>query len=165
MDVDWYMESPREKAVYVLDREKAGLAGIREADAAAALRLALGGDAVGEVQLPGIRERIALVVTLSQEKRHDLAAVSALTVAGAGGRLVPLSEIGRFERRAEETSITHKNLKPVVYVTADVGGAKEAPVYAIAALEKGLAGISAPGGYRIATQTATAHRGGQACSP
>src|SRR4029079_5525403 len=32
----------------------------------------------------------------------------------------------------------------------------EAPVYAIAALEKGLAGIRVPGGYRIATRTASA---------
>ncbi len=35
------VESPREKAVYRLDREKAGLSGIREADVAATLRLAL----------------------------------------------------------------------------------------------------------------------------
>ncbi|HEX5855027.1 MAG TPA: efflux RND transporter permease subunit, partial [Thermoanaerobaculia bacterium] len=156
VDVDWYVESPREKAVYDLDREKAGLAGIREADAAAALRLALGSDVAGEVQLPGIRERIPLVVTLAPERRNDFAALSALAVAGSDGRLVPLSEIGRFERKAEEPSIMHKNLKPVVYVTADVAGAKEAPVYAIAALEKAVAGIRVPGGYRIATRTATA---------
>jgi multidrug efflux pump subunit AcrB len=95
-------------------------------------------------------------VTLAPERRNDFAVLSALTVAGSDGRLVPLSELGRFERKAEEPSILHKNLKPVVYVTADVGGAKEAPVYAIAALEKGLAGIRVPGGYRIATRTATA---------
>ena len=156
VDVDWYVETPREKVVYRLDREKAGLAGIREADAAAALRLALGDDAAGEVTLPDARERIPLAVTLPQERRNDLAALSALTVSGAGGRLVPLSEIGRFEPQPEETSIYHKNLKPVVYVTADVAGAKEAPVYAILAFEKGLSGIRVPGGYRIATQTATA---------
>ena len=156
VDVDWYVESPREKVVYRLDREKAGLAGIREADAAAALRLALGGDSAGEIHLPDVRERIPIVVTLPQGLRNDLGALSVLTVPNAGGRLVPLSEIGRFERRPEETSIYHKNLKPVVYVTADVAGAKEAPVYAIAALEKGLAGIRVPGGYRIATQTANA---------
>ncbi len=156
VDVDWYVESPREKVVYRLDREKAGLAGIREADAAAALRLAVGSDVAGEIQLPDIRERIPLVVTLAQERKNDLAALSALTVSGAGERLVPLSEIGHFERQPQETSIYHKNLKPVVYVTADVAGAKEAPVYAIAALEKGLSGIRVPGGYRIATRTATA---------
>jgi len=156
VDVDWYVESPRERAVFRLDREKAGLSGIREADVAAALRLALSGDAVDEVQLPGIRERIPLVVTLPAESRNDLAALGALTVPGRGGKLLPLSEIGRFERRPDETSIDHKNLKPVVYVTADVGGAKEAPVYAIAALEKGLSKIRVPGGYRITTQTASA---------
>ena len=65
-------------------------------------------------------------------------------------------EIGRFEREPEETSIYHKNLKPVVYVVADVGGKKEAPVYAIAALEKGIAKIPVAGGYRIETRTASA---------
>ena len=155
-DVDWYVESPREKAVFRLDREKAGLSGIREADVAATLRLALGGDAAGEIQLPDVRERIPLVVTLPSQRRNDLAALGSLAVSGAGGRRVPLSEIGRFEREPEETSIYHKNLKPVVYVTADVAGRKEAPVYAIGALEKGIAAIRVPGGYRIQTQTASA---------
>ena len=155
-DVDWYVESPREKAVFRLDREKAGLSGIREADVAATLRLALGGDAAGEIQLPDVRERIPLVVTLPARRRNDLAALGALEVSGVGARRVPLSEIGRFEREPEETSIYHKNLKPVVYVTADVAGRKEAPVYAIGALEKGIAAIRVPGGYRIATQTAAA---------
>ncbi|HVQ53686.1 MAG TPA: efflux RND transporter permease subunit, partial [Thermoanaerobaculia bacterium] len=155
-DVDWYVESPREKAVFRLDREKAGLSGIREADVAATLRLALGGDAAGEIQLPDVRERIPLVVTLPAHRRNDLDALGSLSVSGSGGRRVPLSEIGRFEREPEEASIYHKNLKPVVYVTADVAGRKEAPVYAIGALEKGIAGIRVPGGYRIATQTATA---------
>jgi multidrug efflux pump subunit AcrB len=156
VDVDWYVESPREKVVYELDRDKAGLAGIREADAAATLRLALGGGASGEIRLPDTREPIPLVVTLPAERRGDLSSLSALTVRGAEGRLLPLSEIGRFERRPEETSIYHKNLKPVVYVTADVAGAREAPVYAILALEKGIAKIRVPGGYRISTRTATA---------
>jgi multidrug efflux pump subunit AcrB len=156
VDVDWYVESPREKIVYRLDREKAGLAGIREADAVSVLRLALSDEAAGEVRLPKTREPIPLVVTLPQGRRNDVGALSALTISGSRGGLVPLSEIGRFERVPEETSIYHKNLKPVVYVTADVAGKKEAPVYAIAALEKGLAGIRVPGGYRIATRTATA---------
>ena len=156
VDVDWYVESPREKAVFRLDREKAGAAGIREADAAATLRLALGRDAAGEIQLPDVRERIPLVVTLPAGRRNDLATLAALRVPAADGRLVPLSEIGRFVEEPEETSIYHKNLKPVVYVTADVGGRKEAPVYAIGKLEKGIAGIATPGGYRIETRTATA---------
>ena len=156
VDVDWYVESPREKAVFVLDREKAGLSGIAESDAAATLRLALASEAVGEVHAPESRERIPLVVSLSDDRRHDLGSLASLPVAGAGGRLVPLSEVGRFRMEPAETSIYHKNLKPVVYVTADVAGRREAPVYAIAALEKGIAKIAVPGGYRIETRTAAA---------
>ena len=156
VDVDWYVESPRDRAVFRLDREKAGLAGIREADVAAALRLALGREPIGEAQLPEIRERIPLVVTLPADRRSDLGSLAGLELPAGDGRLVPLSEIGRFESVPEEASIYHKNLKPVVYVTADVGGRNEAPVYAIAALEKGLAAIRAPDGYRIATRTASA---------
>jgi multidrug efflux pump subunit AcrB len=156
VDVDWYVESPREKAVYRLDREKAGIAGIREADVAATLQLALSDDRIDDVQLPGIRERIPLTVTLADERRNDLASLSALSVAASGGRLVPLREIGHFELVPAETSMYHKNLKPVVYVTADVAGAKEAPVYAIAALEKGLSQIRTPDSYRIVTRTASA---------
>ena len=100
VDVDWYLESPREKVVYRLDREKAGLSGIREADVAATLRLALSSDAAGEIHLPGVRERIPLRVTLPEARRHDLSALGAFSVADSGGRLVPLSEIGRFEARA-----------------------------------------------------------------
>ena len=156
VDVDWYVESPREKAVFRLDRQKAGLSGIREADVAATLRLALSSDAAGEIHRPGIRERIPLVVTLPDTSRNDLAALASLSVAGSGGRLVPLSEIGRFELEPAETSIYHKNLKPVVYVTADVAGSREAPVYAIAALEKGIAKLAFPGGYAIETRTVSA---------
>jgi multidrug efflux pump subunit AcrB len=156
VDVDWYVETAHQKAVFRLDREKAGLAGIREADIAATLRLALGNDRLDEVQLPGIRERIPIIVTLPDERRSDLDVLSALTVAGVGGKGLPLREIGRFESEPAETSIYHKNGKPVVYVTADLAGAKEAPVYAIAALEKGLSLIRTPDSYRIATYTASA---------
>ena len=156
VDVAWYVESPRERAAYRLDADKAGLSGIREEDAAAALRLALGSELVGEVQRPDSRERIPLRVTFPAERRNGLETLGAVAVAGRSGRLVPLSEIGRFERRPDETSIDHKNLKPVVYVTADVGGAKEAPVYAIANLTRSLSTIRVPGGYRLAAQTATA---------
>jgi multidrug efflux pump subunit AcrB len=156
VDVDWYVETARPKAVFRLDREKAGLAGIREADVAATLRLALGNDRLDEVQLAGIRERIPIVVTLPDGERSDFEMLSSLTVAGSGGKGVPLREIGRFEFEPAETSIYHKNGKPVVYVTADLAGAKEAPVYAIAALERGLSQIPTPDSYRIATYTAFA---------
>ena len=48
-----------------------------------------------------------------------------------------------------EQSIYHKNLKTVVYVTGDVAGREESPVYAILKLSKELDSIRAPSGYAI----------------
>jgi multidrug efflux pump subunit AcrB len=156
VDVDWYQESPREKLVFRLDREKAGLSGVAESDVAGTLALALSRAPVDEIRSGLARERIPVVAVLPDRRRNDPAVLSALSVAGSGGRLVPLSELGRFEREPAETSIYHKNVQPVVYVVADVAGSREAPVYAIGALEKEIARIRVPGGYRIQTRTATA---------
>jgi multidrug efflux pump subunit AcrB len=55
----------------------------------------------------------------------------SLRVQGQDGALVPLRELVRMETVVEDKSIYHKNLMPVTYVTADVAGSIEAPVYAI----------------------------------
>ena len=44
-----------------------------------------------------------------------------------------------------EQSIYHKNLMPVVYVTGDVAGAEESPVYAILKLNQAIEQIKVAG--------------------
>jgi multidrug efflux pump subunit AcrB len=70
-------------------------------------------------------------------------------VASAGGALVPLSELTEVQQDTIEKTIYHKNLKRVVYVTGDVAGKEESPVYAILSLAKPLDKIHGPGGYTI----------------
>ncbi len=43
---------------------------------------------------------------------------------------------------------------PVVYVTGDVAGAKESPVYAILEMKKNIDAITLPEGYKIVQHTA-----------
>jgi multidrug efflux pump subunit AcrB len=54
-----------------------------------------------------------------------------------------------------DRSIYHKNLMPVVYVTGDVAGVKESPVYAILEMSKKIDAIALPEGYKIAQHTAS----------
>jgi len=70
--------------------------------------------------------------------------LTELKVMGAGGRLVPLHELVRPEDSPETHSVYRKNLKRVVYVTADIAGAEESPVYAIFKLNQAIAGLSLP---------------------
>jgi nucleotide-binding universal stress UspA family protein len=48
-----------------------------------------------------------------------------------------------------DRSIYHKNLMPVVYVTADVAGAVESPVYAILGLNEKIDALKLPEGYAL----------------
>jgi multidrug efflux pump subunit AcrB len=79
-------------------------------------------------------------------------------VRGRTGNSVALSELVRVEERTVEPSIYHKNMMPVTYVTADVAGSIESPVYAILKLGPGIEKIPLPegeaGGYAIEQFTA-----------
>jgi multidrug efflux pump subunit AcrB len=55
----------------------------------------------------------------------------------------------RVREETAEKSIYHKNLMPVVYVTADVAGKVESPVYAILSINRELDNLTLPGGYRL----------------
>jgi len=60
---------------------------------------------------------VPLNVRLDRASRSDLERIEDLKVAGRNGKLVALRELVRAEPAMVETSIYHKNLMPVTYVT------------------------------------------------
>jgi len=62
---------------------------------------------------------------------------------------VSLGELVRVEEQTADQSIYHKNLMPVVYVTGDVAGKVESPVYAILKLNEALDRLQLPEGYGL----------------
>ena len=154
VDVDWYVEDDQPKLQLVVDQEKAALSGISTAELSSTLRLAASGERVGLLHAAREREDVPIVVGLPRAARSDVARLTALRVAGRGGALVSVGELVRTRRTVEDKSIYHKNLMPVVYVTGDVAGAIESPVYAILQLDRALDRLPVPGGYRIERHTA-----------
>ncbi|GAB4235251.1 MAG: efflux RND transporter permease subunit [Acidobacteriota bacterium] len=155
VDVDSYVEADQEKWVFHIDHEKAALNGIDAEQIAATLRLAVGGAPVGLLHDPAEKEDVPIVLRLPKALRSDVASLLQLRVQGRAGNLVPLGELVRVEQGLRDKSIYHKNLKPVVYVTADVAGEEESPVYAILKLNEKIAALEIPEGYEIEQYTAT----------
>jgi multidrug efflux pump subunit AcrB len=60
-----------------------------------------------------------------------------------------LREITKSEATTLQPSIYHKNMKRVVYVTGDVAGAAESPVYAIFKMNEALDRLGLPAGYAL----------------
>jgi multidrug efflux pump subunit AcrB len=149
VDVDWYVEAPQPQDLLEVDAEKAALAGLAPAQVVAALDTAIKGRRVGLLHDPDWREDIPILLRFGREHR-TLSGLESLVLAGPGGA-VPLRSLLRVSRNTGETSIYHKNLQPVVYVTGDVAGEVESPLYAILAMQPRVSALPAPGGGRVAT--------------
>ncbi|MBI3885173.1 MAG: efflux RND transporter permease subunit, partial [Opitutae bacterium] len=144
VDVDWYVEAEQAKTVLRIDREKAALHGITEAAIARTIQLGAQGLPVTTLHLPAEREDVNIVLELPRALRSRPEQLLTLPVRSdfnPAAPLVPLSELVTVEQTTGERNIYHKNLHNVTYVTADVAGVIESPVYAIFALNRGLAAL------------------------
>ena len=144
VDTDWYVESPQAKTALVVDDTRARAAGLHAADVAAAVRLASDGARLGRLHDERAREDVPIVLRLPRARRGSLEPIRALRLGSPG---VAVGELTREETRVEETSIYHKNLRPVTYVTGDLAGEAESPVYAILRMNESISRIALPDGY------------------
>ncbi|MDZ7638370.1 MAG: efflux RND transporter permease subunit [Bryobacterales bacterium] len=154
VDVDWYVEDDQPRVRIVPDAQKAALHGIAEADIAQTLAMASAGHATGLLHGEEEREDVPIQVRLDRGTRSDMDRLLALRIPGRMGASVPLRELVHIERDLEDKSIYHKNLMPVTYVTADVAGAVESPVYAILGIGDRVETLTAPDGGEVAQFTA-----------
>jgi multidrug efflux pump subunit AcrB len=148
VDVDWYREDDQTKLTFAVDQEKAALSGVAVDDVARTLRIALDGDTAGLLHLPKEKEPVTINVRLPAGQRSSASVLSSITVPGPGGN-VPLSQLVKVGSSNEAKTLYRKNLKNVVYVTADVAGEIEAPVYAILKMQKEIDAIPTPDGKKI----------------
>jgi len=149
VDVDWYVEDAQSRATFSVDREKAGRLGITTTEVVETLNTAIGGKLTGLLHIPTEKEDVPLLVRLPREYRTSVQDILAIKVRGSQGQLVPLGEVVRVEQGTIDRSIYRKNLKRVVYVTADVSGAEESPVYAIMKLNREIDRLNLKEGYRL----------------
>jgi multidrug efflux pump subunit AcrB len=155
VDVDWYVEDDQPKYSIQLDLEKAALNGITNEDVSRVLRLTSVGDSVGLLHASEEKEDVPIVVRLARASRSDLERLKNLKLRGSNGSLVALEEIAHIESGIDDKSIYHKNLMPVTYVTADLAGVIEGPVYAMLKIAPEIERIQIPERYRIEQYTAS----------
>lgn len=148
-DVDWYMDDPQPTRQFRVDKEKATLLGVDPASVSRTVSMMLGGAPVGLAHDESAHEDVPIKLRLPRATRSGVEDLEQVHVQSRTGKLVPLKELVRVEDVSAERSIYHKNLMPVVYVTGDVVGRQESPVYAILAMNKKLSKLRMPDGGRL----------------
>jgi multidrug efflux pump subunit AcrB len=144
VDVDWYVTDPHPELRVELVTDKATALGVSPQRVRQVLEAALRGTTVGLVRDPQSREDVPLVVRLPQSRRTSESQLAALGVHGTHG-VVSLGEIARIRQDMAPAVIYHKNLFPVVYVTADMAGGEESPIYAMLRAGHALDDLAAQG--------------------
>ena len=148
-DVDWYMDDDQTTYRFEVDKEKAALSGVSVQVATQALSAALSGSQVGLLHDEGSREDVPIVARLPRSQRSGLEQLSQINVRTGSGALVSLEELVTSKEIATDKSIYHKNLLPVIYVTGDVVGRQESPVYAILKMNQAIEQMKLPEGVKL----------------
>ena len=144
VDVDWYAAAAQPKTSLVVDGTRASAAGVSAAQVSTAVHMATEGRTVGLLHDSQAREDVPIVVRLPRTAQGSMAAVRELRL---GPNLVAIGEMTREETRTETDSLYHKNLLPVTYVTGDLAGTAESPVYAILRMNQVISDLVLPEGY------------------
>jgi multidrug efflux pump subunit AcrB len=150
VDTDWYVEDPQPRLVMQVDEVKAAEHGIAVSDVAHTLTLALSGNSAGLIHDRSAREPIPAIVEFGRPDRSSEQSLESIHLPGSDGAMVSLRELVTVQHETIEPSIYHKNLRRVVYVTGDVAGGEESPVYAILKMNKDLDHLTLPSGYTLA---------------
>jgi multidrug efflux pump subunit AcrB len=146
------VEAPQAKHLFRVDHGRAAEAGASVEQITRTLYLAVSGAPTGLAVMPRAREGIAIVPRLPLDKRSSVNALLAMPVATASGPQ-PLARFVSVTSGTRESSRIRKDLRPAIYVTGDVAGSIESPVYAILAMNTRLDAIRI-GGASIARYNA-----------
>jgi multidrug efflux pump subunit AcrB len=156
VEVDSTVEDDQQRWRFITDKQKAALSGIATEDINSTLAMANAGHRVGFLQLPTETHPLPIELRLAPGDRVFENDFLRLQVKGRAGivqtssaqgldsapqPLVPLGELGQFEKGLVEKAIHHKDLRPVVYVTSELSGRTPAEVIADVHADRGPVGV------------------------
>ncbi len=129
VDVDDSVEYPSQKLTIAIDRQQAARLGVSQQVIGEALTTVLNGSDVTYLHGRNLKYAVPIRIEYDDADKADLEQVLALQVRSISGALVPLTELVDIIPGKREKNIYHKDLLPVVYVTADLAGDVDSPLY------------------------------------
>ena len=149
VDIDWMVEDAQTEYRLEVDKEKAMLNGVASQQIVGNLTYLLKEYPVSHLYDENSNDQVGIVLSLDDSEKSDLQDITSLKVKGSHGNMIPVSDLVKVVRDTLNKTIYRKDQKRVVYVTADMAGALESPVYAILGMNEKLQKIKLPKGYKV----------------
>ncbi|WP_407278840.1 efflux RND transporter permease subunit [Aromatoleum evansii] len=148
--VDDTVDEAAPKLVLRVDQAKAARMGVAQADIVEVVRLGLAGEDVTPIHGGDNKYEIPVRIQLPSERQSSVDALLALKVRARDGTLVSVSELVTVQDTAREQVIHRKDLLPVVYVTGDMGGRLDSPLYGMFDIRSQINGMALAGAPGLA---------------
>jgi len=149
VDIDWRVEADQTEVEFVVDTERANLEGVSAQQVAETMHLSLGNASIGMAYRENEREQVSITYYTPNVDKSSIEDLFKLKVRSQQGHMVNIGELVNLVNQPIEKSIYRKNKRRVVYVTAEMAGELESPVYAILGMEEYLKNMHLPEGYSI----------------
>lgn len=148
VDIDDSIEAPSSRLQFLVDRQKAALLGISQAQIVQTLAAGLEGTDVTYARIGRGTDPVPVHLELPAADTAGPGEPLALQVRSQSGERVALSELVHVEHLSWDGAIYHKDLLPVVYVTGDAAGKLDSPLYGMFDMVGGIR-RAPPGGSAI----------------
>ena len=149
VDIDWMVEDHQTEFRLEVDKEKAMLNGIAPQQVVGNLTYLLKEYPVSNLYDENSNDNVSIVLSLDDKDKTSLQDIQNLKIKGNQGNMIPISDLVKVRKDTLQKTIYRKDQKRVVYVTADMAGTLESPVYAILGMNEKLSKMKIPKGYKI----------------
>ncbi len=121
-DTDLSSITDIERIEIEIDREKAALHGVTTRAVTESLKGAVAGLIPAQIHVEGERQPLNVRIILPRAKRSGTVQLLQIPVKSSSGKMVPVAELVTVKSCPVDQPIYHKNLKRVVFVTAEMAG-------------------------------------------
>lgn len=149
VDIDWMVEGAQTEYKFEVDKEKAMLNGIVPQQIVGNLTYLLTEYPISYLYDENSYDQVNIVLGLNDADKTSIQDIQNIKIKGANGNIVPVSDLVKVKIDSLQHTIYRKDQKRVVYVTADMAGGLESPVYAILGMKEKIQNIEIPKGYKI----------------
>ena len=139
VDIDTSVTAPTQRWSVNVDRHRAAQLGVNQAQVVRALNMALGEQQVDYLHDPMAKHAVAIRLILSEADQAQRSVLSSIPLQSDQGDTVLLGEVADIEVDDWPGVIYHKDLLPVTYVTADMAGQVDSPLYGMFAMASRVA--------------------------
>jgi multidrug efflux pump subunit AcrB len=131
VDVDTWLDAPQQQWNLVIQRNRAIMLGLSEQAITQAISAAISGWDISYLHSEQQKYALPIRLRLGQQSRDQLDQLLVLKIRSQSGVMIALGEVLKLEKETIEQTIYHKNQRPVMFVTADMAGPLDSPLYGL----------------------------------